>query len=681
MDFFDSPAFRGENPSPLPSLEDFRARAATIDFENELNPEQYSAVAAPLGPSLVLAGAGSGKTRTLTYRVAWLLKEGVRPDQILLLTFTNKAAREMLGRVEELTGVFSSRFWGGTFHHIGQRILRQSGRKIGIEPSFNILDQGDSEALLKRVVDQIDPAYQKNKDNPKPRLIGDWISFSRNTRRPLSEIVRERAYTAGELEDSITKFAAAYEAAKRKQQVVDFDDILELWLRLLSESEESATFYGEKFTSILVDEYQDTNALQSQIIERMAPHHQITAVGDDAQCIYTWRGADFENIRAFPERHPNTTLYKIETNYRSTPNILNFANQVLFSQGNAHVFEKQLRAIREPGMPPAYITTTDTLSQADFIARRIDELVDDGFQPSDIAILYRAHYHAMDLQMEFSRRGIPFHITSGLRFFETAHVKDLAAQLRFLTNPQDSTAFLRFVALLPKVGPKTAEKIHSHFLEVARKKKLRPAEALVDPQGVAKIPKLVVEEWGSLAATLLQADLAIREQAAPDAVLQILIDGWYGDWLRKSHDNWQQRLDDLQSVAGFASRFETLEDLLVQLTLMSSETSHRSVEMQDQAVRMTTVHQAKGLEFPVIFVIGVADGLFPLQKAIDQGDVEEERRLFYVAVTRAKDHLYLLAPRVITQGGPPRLLGPSRFVLTVPEHQYQKIRYQPRPAW
>ncbi len=680
MDFFDSPLFREETP-PAAAKSSEGHHADRIDFENELNPEQYAAVSAPLGPALVLAGAGSGKTRTLTYRVAWLLKEGVRPDQILLLTFTNKAAREMLDRVEHLTGVSADRFWGGTFHHIGQKILRRHGRVIGIEPGFNILDQGDAESLLTESIRSVDPKFLKEKENPKPRVLADWISLARNTLCPIGEIVRERAPFSDHLPPFVESFATAYETRKRDQQVADFDDLLELWLQLLQRSPETSELFANRFASILVDEYQDTNALQSAIIEAIAPHNRIMAVGDDAQCIYTWRGADFENIRTFPDRHENCRLFKIETNYRSTPEILAFANGVLFGQSASVGFEKELRPTRKTGFSPAVITTTDTTSQADFIVRRIEELADDGFNLRDIAILYRAHYHAMDLQMEFSRRGVPYLITSGVRFFEQAHVRDLAAQIRFVVNPRDSTAFQRFVTLLPKVGPRTAEKLHAHFLKIAADRSISPIRALVEPEGVKKVPPAAIPEWGNLAATLMDAERASQDQAAPDVVVQIVGEGWYADYLRRSYDNHRDRMDDLQSVAGFAQRYNTIDDFLVQVSLGSSETSSRSVEMNEDAVRMTTVHQAKGLEFPVIFVIGAADGLFPLQKAIDYGDIEEERRLFYVAVTRAQDHLYLLYPRIVQQGGPPRLFGPSRFIAGVPEHRYQKVRYSPQPRW
>lgn len=318
-----------------------------IDFESALNPDQYAAVCAPLGPSLVLAGAGSGKTRTLTYRVAWLLTQGgLRPWELLLLTFTNKAAREMLERVEELTGCQRREFWGGTFHHIGQKFLRRHGERVGLSPSYTILDESDAQSLFDEVIKQTDPVFAKNKEHPKARVILDVLSYARNTCRPLGKVIEEKYPHLSSIEDEILRFSEVYAKRKLEQQVADYDDLLELWLRLLKENEDLAAHYQKFFRYILVDEFQDTNRLQSQIIDLLAADHRIMAVGDDAQCIYTWRGAEFANIMDFSARHPGTHVYKIETNYRSTPEILALANDILRNQPSGVGFRKELRADR-----------------------------------------------------------------------------------------------------------------------------------------------------------------------------------------------------------------------------------------------------------------------------------------------------------------------------------------------
>ena len=470
--------------------------APGINFKDELNTEQYAAVTAPQGPALVLAGAGSGKTRTLTYRVAYLLEQGIAPWEILLLTFTNKAAKEMLLRVENLTGVSADKFWGGTFHHIGQKILRRHATEVGLSPSFTILDAGDAEALLGEVIKNQDAQFSKNKENPKPRVIAEIISYTRNTCTSIAKVVKDKYPHFEHLIGPIENFASLYKDQKLTQQVVDYDDLLEHWLNLLKNNPQTAQEYQTKFKVILVDEYQDTNIIQADIIDRLgAQHHNIMAVGDDAQCIYTWRGANFENIMTFPNRHPGAQIYKIVTNYRSTPEILELANNVLESQPISAGYRKELKPVRESRQKPYFITTNDTRQQANFIIKRIHGAFQQGYKLSDIAILYRAHHHSMDLQMELSRQNIPYQITSGVRFFEQAHVKDLVSQLRFACNPQDSTAFYRFACLLPKVGPRAAEKLFLLTHELSTKEQKTPYSVMTHEKVLKKVPEPAKDDW------------------------------------------------------------------------------------------------------------------------------------------------------------------------------------------
>lgn len=654
--------------------------SSPIDFRGELNREQLTAVSSDPGPALVLAGAGSGKTRTLTYRVAWLLTQGVPPQEILLLTFTNKAANEMLRRVEDLTGVTGSKFWGGTFHHIGNKTLRLFGEDIGLQPNFTILDQKDSEALLKETIQEVDSLFLKGKSNPKTGVIAAIISFARNTQTSIEDVISRKFPFNLDLVELIERFSQAYKRRKLLQQVTDFDDLLVYWLEVLKSKPDIAAYFQNRFKQVLIDEYQDTNRLQSEIIDTIGAHHRIMAVGDDAQCIYTWRGANYKNIITFSDRHPETVIYKIETNYRSTPQILKLANGVLASQPLKSGYRKELRAVRSPGETPFLVQLMDGRLQAQFIINRIEGLVDEGYRLSDIGILYRAHYQALDIQVELSRLGIPFIITSGVRFFEQAHVRDFVAQLRFATNPNDQSAFLRFACLLQKVGERTAQRTFSEISQTAAVDKISPFEAMLSNTIASLIPPVSREEWMDLAHSMRDIHEAIASES-PSEVVRIATEGWYNSFIRNLYPNWQSRMEDLESLIGFAGRFEEMSELLAQLTLLNSETADRSIDIEDDFLRLTTVHQAKGLEYPVVFVIGLADGLFPIKRALDEGNLDEERRLFYVAVTRAKNELYLTYPRINSQSGYPMRLKPSRFVSELPREHYEILRWHKARGW
>lgn len=667
-----------EEYEPEPEQEQAAPGLPPIDFRAELNDDQYAAVTAEPGPALVLAGAGSGKTRTLTYRVAYLLHMGVQPGEILLLTFTNKAAREMLERVEQLTGVERHRFWGGTFHHVGHKILRAHGELVGLSRNFTLLDEGDAEAFLRDVVDKRDAGFFKDKTRPRPSQLGDIISLARNKCVSIAEVVEDNYPQHSELVDRIEIFAKAYAEEKLRQQVTDYDDFLEFWLKLLKTSPQIAEYYRNRFHHLLVDEYQDTNFLQASIVDLMASNHRVMAVGDDAQCIYSWRGANFENFATFPDRHPGTTVHKIEINYRSTPQILALANGVLVHQVEKRGFEKTLRAQKRGGQKPCFVQPVDTREQAWFVVNRIRGLRNEGRDLKDVAVLYRAHYQAVDLQLELSKAGIDYQITSGVRFFESAHIRDLVGILRFINNPADMSAWKRIVMLLPKVGDKGADKLHTAAAEVARAQQINFTAALFSDKVVTKVPKDARGDWDSFAQSLKDLSERSREQT-PDELVQLAVDGWYGDYLRGAYPNYQNRLDDLGSLVTFAARYEELSEMLTQITLLASETSDRSADPKQDAVRLTTVHQAKGLEYDVVFVLGLADGQFPLKRAIEAGDIEEERRLFYVAVTRAREELYLCSPKMTDR--PPSMLQPSRFVQEVDPSLYEVLRLPRRNTW
>src|SRR6476661_6167720 len=429
-----------------------------IDYAAELNEQQLAAVTARPGPILVIAGAGSGKTRTLTYRVAYLLENGIDPRNILLLTFTNKAAREMLNRVANLLPVDASGLWGGTFHSIGNRILRRHGTALGYSSGFTIMDREDQKDLINTVVSNagIDP---KEIRFPKGDVLAEIFSFAINTERPMEELLAEKFPYFLPLLDKIKDVHARYEKKKKATNSMDFDDLLEKTLRMLKQNEEIAGFYRRQFQFLLVDEYQDTNKIQADLIDTLARDHKnVMVVGDDAQSIYSWRGANFQNILEFPQRYPTAQVFKIEMNYRSVPEILAVAKAAIAA--NVDQFQKHLRATREStAAKPAVVALNDGNEQAQFIAQRILELRDEDVDLNEIAVLYRAHYHALELQLELSRRGIPYQITSGIRFFEQAHIKDVSSFIRFVTNPRDQVAFNRMVKLLPGIGNRGAENL------------------------------------------------------------------------------------------------------------------------------------------------------------------------------------------------------------------------------
>ncbi|MGH7991078.1 MAG: ATP-dependent helicase, partial [Limisphaerales bacterium] len=434
-----------------------------IDYARELNPQQLAAVTAPPGPALVIAGAGSGKTRTLTYRVAYLLEQGIPADRILLLTFTNKAAAEMMRRVSDLIGTELRALWGGTFHSIGARILRTHAEALGYHRDFTILDRDDSKDLIKACV--ADAGIEtKGTHFPKPEVLNEIFSLAINTHKTTDEILETQFSYFEQFAAQISELAKSYAKRKRATNAMDFDDLLALWLKLLQENADAREMYQRRFQFILVDEYQDTNKLQGDLIDLLAARTKnVTVVGDDAQSIYAWRGANFLNILDFPKRYPNAKVFKIETNYRSTPEILKVANAAI--SANRNQFTKNLTPARKSGLKPALVACMNAAQQSTFIAQRVLELRDEGVNMNQTAVLYRSHFHALELQLELTKRQIPFSITSGIRFFEQAHIKDATAYLKFVANPRDEIAFKRLAQLFPGIAAKGADKLWKIFSE------------------------------------------------------------------------------------------------------------------------------------------------------------------------------------------------------------------------
>ena len=641
--------------------------ASGIDFAEELNEQQFAAVSSPPGPALVIAGAGSGKTRTLTYRVAYLLDRGIEPRNILLLTFTNKASKEMLERVRSLVPRDVSEMWGGTFHSVGNRILRRHAEEIGFTKSFSIMDRDDQKSLMNTVIAEceIDTTARRF---PKPDVLISIFSLIENTGISLEDLLVDRYPYFEEWAEEIAKVEVRYRVKKRQINSMDFDDLLVLTLKLLQENEELRGLYQKRFQYVLVDEFQDTNHVQSELVDLLVGEGQsLMVVGDDAQSIYSWRGADMDNILSFPERYPDAQVYRIEKNYRSVPEILELSNSAI--KANRHRFEKDLEAARQGGaMMPALVSLEDPNSQAQFVAQRILELREEGVELEEIAVLYRAHHQSMTLQMELRNRGIPFQITSGLRFFEQAHIKDVAAFMRFVTNRRDEVSFKRMVCLLPGIGAKSADKLWKGWVATPHASAENPPAAFSDILGDLPVPKKSLSHWEQLGLTLDEL-VSVDGFARPSEMIFSVLEGVYDEVMRESFDNYEHRRSDLEELMSYADRFDDVLECLAQLSLMSAvdgDPSGSKAEMDTEQVVLSSVHQAKGLEWRVVFVISLTDGMFPNGRVLDADDeymLEEERRLFYVAITRAKDELYLTYPQINPKSYSGEVIQrPSRFL-------------------
>ena len=644
------------------------------DFSKLLNPEQFAAATADDGPLLVLAAAGTGKTRTLVHRVACLMERGVPPDRILLLTFTNRAAREMRDRAAQLVGDSVASIWSGTFHSICARLLRRYGSSLGYPPGFQIIDEDDQKKL---VGDIIKATVKDPKDFVKKELVLKMISEAVNEGRPVAAIAsRWLTKTAGVDPEEIAKVAEKYAARKRELVVMDFDDLLVNGLRLLKENVRVREMLQEHFLHVLVDEYQDTNGLQAEFTDILAARHRnILAVGDDFQCIYTWRGAQIENILQFPNRWPGCRLVKLVRNYRSLPGVLDVANVVM--KDAPAQFDKTLIPVRSGrGDRPSLVKVYDGRSQATEIMRLVGEARSHGYRCGDIAVLYRSHFHSIDVQMQLARAKVPFRITSGVGVFEQIHTKDVLAYLRLVVNPMDELSFLRIVTLLPGVGEKSARTYWDRLGRNFDGNSKECRDALGSLLGAKARPV-----WPPLAKCFEVARSHIEEDAVGELV-EDFVDLFYSDYAHKEWDesDAEDRLDDLKELASQIAGTEGgLEAFLADVALLTNLDARRNDPAQDR-ITLSTIHQAKGMEWPVVFVPWLAEGMFPSAKATEEGRMDEERRLFYVAVTRAKDELHLFSPSVRkTPEGGVFPVDPSIFVKEIPTNLLNVRRVMSSP--
>lgn len=603
-----------------------------INYAQELNDEQYAVVANGDGHCLVLAGAGSGKTRVITYRVAYLLERGVPQENILLLTFTNKAAKEMMERATKLLQYPLDGIWGGTFHSLAVRILRMYGTQLGYQSNFTILDADDAEGLISLAM-RDEGVDLKSKVYPKASLLNFIISFARNSRIEIEEAIRIKFSNFERISDTLSRVAARYEQKKLESNVMDFDDLLVNWLRILEEHEDIAFTLSNQFHYILVDEFQDTNTIQATIIKHMGVvHKNVLAVGDDAQSIYSFRAANIRNILDFEKDFEKARVFKLQMNYRSVPEILQLANSVISKNKEQH--KKELKAAREPYLKPQVVTLASTFEEASLIGEEIQRLHNMGVAYGSMAVLFRAAHHSQQVEVELMRRAIPYDYRGGLRFFDRSHIKDVLAYLRVVHNVHDVVAWQRLLMMQEGIGDKTANKILHALKDVQSSAEVALFDLGEDMPDRARVG------WENV-RTIMQE--MVNASSNVSQTIDALLRAGYREYLKERYDNPQDRVADIEQFRAYATRASNLEQFLTE-TSLSEEYSKKSATQGDRVI-LSTIHQSKGLEWDSVFVIRLTQGGFPSDKTIgEEGGIEEERRLFYVAVTRAQKHLMMTYP-------------------------------------
>ena len=625
-----------------------------VNYEGDLNPAQLSAVISKEGPILVIAGAGTGKTKTLTYRVARLIEDGTNPENILLLTFTKKAAAEMLNRAALVLDSRCEKIAGGTFHSFANIILRKYSKLLKLKNNFTILDKSDCEDIISHITGQLYP--KKEKRFPKKSTIHEIYSKSINKVTPTKIIIEEEFPQFAHCADKIIEIHKAYVAYKRENSVLDYDDLL-LYIKLLLENNEQLRRrLSNQYKYIMVDEYQDTNTLQADIIKLLASeHNNIMVVGDDAQSIYAFRGANYRNILDFPKIFEGTKIIKLEQNYRSTQNILNLTNAII-SKAKERYTKTLFSNIKSPQMP-ALICAKDTQMEADFICQRILELLDEDISLSDICVLTRNARMSYSLEIELSKRAIPYQKFGGPKFMETAHIKDIVAHLRVIINPDDIISLNRILLLLKGVGSATANNI----IPVIKGNFNPDIKLLPGNKTASVIPLLKTLEK-------LRSNLAVRK---PADIVENVIE-YYRPVLKDKYDDFSKREKDLEHFQYLSTQYSNLENFISDLALEPPEASVEGMyknNSDDEALTISTIHSAKGLEWDSVFIIGAVDGRFPSVYSFNsEEEMDEELRLMYVAATRAKNNLYITYPVDMYDYSMNMVLSkPSRFLDNIPD--------------
>lgn len=625
-----------------------------VDYEEDLNEAQLEAVKSKDGPILVIAGAGSGKTKTLTYRVARLIEDGIKPENILLLTFTKKAAAEMLSRATIVLDNRCEKVAGGTFHSFANIILRKYSKLLGLKNNFTIMDRADCEDVINHIVGQLLP--KKEKRFPKKSTLLDIYSKSINKVTPTKQIIADEFPQFAHCEDKIIEVHKAYVAYKRENSVLDYDDLL-LYIKLLLENNDGLRKrLSNEYKYIMVDEYQDTNTLQADVIRLLASeHNNIMAVGDDAQSIYSFRGANYRNILDFPRLFENTKIIKLEQNYRSTQNILKLTNEII-SKAKEKYTKNLFSNIVSPQVP-ALICAKDTQMEADFICQRILELLDEDISLSDICVLTRNARMSYNLEIELSKRAIPFQKFGGPKFMETAHIKDVVAHLRVILNPDDVISLTRILLLLKGVGASTVNNIMPII-----KGDLKP--------DIKLLPSNKSQSLTPLFNTLGQLrDYSTTKK--PEEIVSAIIN-YYRPILKDKYDDFSKREKDLDHFEYLSTQYSNLEDFISDLALEPPDASVEGMykkNSDDEALTISTIHSAKGLEWDSVFIIGAVDGRFPSAYSFNsEEEMDEELRLMYVATTRAKNNLYITYPVDMYDYSMNMVLSkPSRFLDGIPD--------------
>lgn len=625
-----------------------------VNYEEDLNEAQLEAVKSKDGPILVIAGAGSGKTKTLTYRVARLIEDGIKPENILLLTFTKKAAAEMLSRATIVLDNRCEKVAGGTFHSFANIILRKYSKLLGLKNNFTIMDRADCEDVINHIVGQLFP--KKEKRFPKKSTLLDIYSKSINKVTPTKQIIADEFPQFAHCEDKIIKVHKAYVAYKRENSVLDYDDLL-LYIKLLLENNDGLRKrLSNEYKYIMVDEYQDTNTLQADVIRLLASeHNNIMAVGDDAQSIYSFRGANYRNILDFPRLFENTKIIKLEQNYRSTQNILKLTNEII-SKAKEKYTKNLFSNIVSPQVP-ALICAKDTQMEADFICQRILELLDEDISLSDICVLTRNARMSYNLEIELSKRAIPFQKFGGPKFMETAHIKDVVAHLRVILNPDDVISLTRILLLLKGVGASTVNNIMPII-----KGDLKP--------DIKLLPSNKSQSLTPLFNTLGQLrDYSTTKK--PEEIVSAVIN-YYRPILKDKYDDFSKREKDLDHFEYLSTQYSNLEDFISDLALEPPDASVEGMykkNSDDEALTISTIHSAKGLEWDSVFIIGAVDGRFPSAYSFNsEEEMDEELRLMYVATTRAKNNLYITYPVDMYDYSMNMVLSkPSRFLDGIPD--------------
>jgi DNA helicase-2/ATP-dependent DNA helicase PcrA len=646
-------------------------------FRRELNDSQLAAATAPAGYNLVLAGPGSGKTRVITYRVAYLIATGTPADAILLVTFTRRAAREMVKRLHSLIGQAATRVWAGTFHHIGNRLLRRSAALLGFQPNFTILDSEDQRDLLRLAMEDAGLAGSKQM-GPAVAGVLHLISFSANTRRTIAELIPESEPELAGWQAQIEAARAAYVERKRRSNAMDYDDLLVEWDRLLREFPAERARQGQMFAHVLIDEMQDTNAVQVEVVESIAAAGpgNLTAVGDDAQSIYRFRGANYDNILRFPERHPGAQVFQLATNYRSTPEIVAFTAASIAH--NTSGFAKELVSARLSGPLPVIVAAGDAYEEASYLCDAVLEEREKDVRLGQMAVLYRNHHDSILLQGELLARGIPYTVRGGLRFFEQAHIKDVLAHLRVVLNPRDEASWRRLLLLVPGIGPVTARAIFQHVTAGDQ-----PIEALESVETMDLVPK---RSKGPFAGFVhdLRTLRKLGPEGHPAKAISAVLEGGYREALRRKYDRPENRLADIEQFVLLAARYDSLERLIAELLLAGDIYGMDSMGADDpqDLLILSTVHQAKGLEWSHVFVPRLVEESFPNRRALDEpGGEEEERRIFYVAVSRAMNELFLTHPNTLERPGRGVVFTrPSRFITEIDERLIERAQVERGPC-